>query len=197
MRKWMAVLAISLALAMPTVQAAGGVNGVVKLRPELNFTAMGSGSTRNGERGTTVGIGWAVNREKGARRDRVTRVQLISRDMDMTALTTGEIEDWYQNDIAPAEQPIFLTETQENGSYVIDDVPEGRYYLVIVAGQMDDGSADPLRTRSGEALSKYLPLWDQYAMFVIGMNSCVVQEIEITDGAMTRADYDFGEIIGK
>ena len=115
----------------------------------------------------------------------------------MTALTTGEIEDWYQNDIAPAEQPIFLTETQENGSYEIDDVPEGRYYLVIVAGQMDDGSADPLRTRSGEALSKYLPLWDQYAMFVIGMNSCVVQEIEITDGAMTRADYDFGEIIGS
>ena len=197
MRKWMAALAVSLAMAISTAEAAGGVNGFIKLRPELNFTAMGSGATRNGERGTAVGIGWAVNGEKGERSGRTTKVQLISRDMEMTALTAEEIAAWYQKDVAPTGQPIFLAEAEENGAYEIDDVPEGRYYLVIVAGQMDDGSADPMRTRSGEGLSRYLPQWDQYAMFVIGMNSYTVQEIEVKDGAMTRADYDFGEIIGK
>lgn len=197
MRRWMAALAASLALAISTAEAAGGVNGFIKLRPELNFTAMGSGATRNGERGTAVGIGWAVNGEKGERRTRTAKVQLISRDMEMKALTAAEIEAWYQKDAAPTGQPIFLAEAEENGAYEIDDVPEGRYYLVIVAGQIDDGSADPMRTRSGEGLSRYLPQWDQYAMFVIGMNSYTVQEIEVKDGAMTRVDYDFGEIIGK
>lgn len=197
MRMWVALLVMAMALAMPAAEAAGGVNGFIKLRPELNFTAMGSGSTRNGERGTAVGIGWSVNGEKGERSARETKVQLIARDVDLTALAAGEIEDWYQRDIAPAGWPIFLTNTQEDGSYAISDVPEGRYFLVIVAGQMTDGSADPLRTRSGEALAHHLPQWEQYAAFVIGLNSCAVQEVEVKDGVMTRVDHNFGEIIGK
>ena len=197
MRRWMAALAASLALAMPAAQASGGVNGFLRLRPELNFTVMGSNATRSGERETAVGVGWSLDGERGARSARARKVQLIASDLHMAELTAGEIEDWYQRDIAPAGWPIFLTTTQENGAYEIEDVPAGRYYLVMISGQIDDGTADPVRTRSGEALAKYLPQWDQYAAFVIGLNACAVQEIEVKDGAMTRVDHDFGEIIGK
>ena len=197
MRKIMAALTAALMLAMPITAASGGVNGVIKLRPEMNFTAMGSGSTGSGSRPPTVGIGWDVSGRKPERLQRDTKVQLISQNIDMRSLTEAEIEDWYKNDVAPDGQPIFLTAAQEDGTYEISNVPEGRYYLVIIAGQADDGFSNPLRTRSGDALSRYLPDWDQYAMFVIGMNSCVVQEIEVRDGTMTRADYDFGAFAEK
>ena len=40
MRKIMAARAVALTLAMPISAASGVVNGIIKLRPEMNFTAM-------------------------------------------------------------------------------------------------------------------------------------------------------------
>lgn len=186
MKKVVLAGALSLLLLPGIVLAGpGSVTGTVRLAPRPGLTTMGMA---NGDTGFGVPL---TGKQEKISRD--TKLHLISQNVDMSRLSADEIEKWYKQGETPAGQPIFITTAKEDGSYEFANVPPGQYYLIIVAGQMDPvGNNNVTRTALGEKLSKYLPNWDQFVVFNIGLNSAMVHEVSVADDASTSFNYDFG-----
>ncbi len=186
MKKFLMAGALSLLLIPGIVFAGpGGVTGTVRLAPRPGLTSMGMANGSNG-----FGVPLTGRQDKI---DRETKVHLISQEIDMKRLSSAEIEKWYKNGETPKGKPIFITTLKEDGTYEFSNVPSGRYFLIIVAGQMDTvGNNDVSRTALGEKIAKYLPNWDQFELFNIGLNSAVVQEVSVTDDTVSQMDYNFG-----
>ncbi len=186
MKRLLLAGALSL-LLLPGIASAGpgSVEGHIRLAPRPGLTTMGMA---NGDTGFGVPL---TGKQERINRD--TKLHLIGQEINMSRLTPDEIEKWYKQGEPPAGRPIFITSTKEDGTYGFANVPPGRYYLIIVAGQMDPvGNNNVTRTVLGEKLSKYLPNWDQFAMYNIGLNSATIHEVTVTDDTATQFDFDFG-----
>lgn len=173
-----------------TAGASGGVNGFIRLQPDLGFTVMAEGGSRGaGDRGA-AGVGWSIGGEKrkGARS---ISLHLISRAENLGSLSDQEIEAWYRDGVAPSGRDVFLMHCGEDGRYEFGSVPAGEYFLVIVTNAMSGMDMAPKTSRLSDELQAFLPSWDSFQLFAIGMNQYAVQSVSVSDGVMTRLDYDF------
>ena len=191
MKKYLASIAAAILFAMTsTVNAAdGGVEGVVKGPIDMGLEVVVRDSGRgNWDRGQS-GVGVAIGGEK-KKRDHTIELQLISRSMDTKALSKEEITAWYKDGIAPTGANVFIS-TTEDGKYSFTGVPEGSYYLVILMPGGGELSGEPDRSEDAISLQQFLPVWDMYQLFTIGMKVYAVQTVDIKADQMTKFDYDF------
>ena len=191
MKKYLASLAAAIVFAAAgTVSAAdGGVEGVVKGPVDLGLEVVVRDSGRgNWDRGTS-GVGVAIGGDK-KKRDHTIDLQLISRSMDVKALTRDEISAWYKDAIAPTGANVFISST-EDGKYSFTGVPEGSYYLVILMPGGGQLSGEPDRSEDATSLQQFLPAWDMYQLFTIGMKVYAVETVEVKADQMTKFNYDF------
>ena len=191
MKKQLAALAAAFLLMTGTASAGdGNVEGKVRGPMDLGLQVIARDSgTGNWDRGRS-GAGIALG---GSRKnvDKTIELQLISRATDMKALTRDELTAWYKDGIAPTDADVFITKSAEDGTYAFTGVPEGRYFLVILMPGGGELTGEPERTEAGQELQKFLPSWDMYQLFTIGMKLYSVHTIDVKPDAVTQFDYDF------
>ncbi len=191
MKKQLAALAAAFLLMTGTASAAdGSVEGKVKGPMDLGLQVItrdsGTGNWDRGQSGAGIAIGGSRKKE-----DKTIEVQLISRAADLKALTRDELTAWYKDGIAPMNADVFITKSAEDGTYAFTGVPEGSYFMVILMPGGGTLTGEPERTEAGEELQKYLPAWDMYQLFTIGMKLYSVHTIDVKSDAVTQFDYDF------
>ncbi len=191
MKKFMASVAAAFILTSAGIvnAADGGVHGVVRGPVDLGLEVVVRDSgTGNWERGRS-GVGVAIGGDK-KKRDHTIELQLISRSDDIKALSRDELTAWYKDGIAPTGANVFISST-EDGNYAFTGVPEGSYYLVILMSGGGQLSGEPDRSADATALQEFLPAWDMYQLFTIGMKVYAVQAVDIKADQMTEFNYDF------
>ncbi len=191
MKKQLAAIAAAFLLMTGTASAAGGsVEGKVKGPMDLGLQVIardsGTGNWDRGHSGAGIAIGGSRKQE-----DKTIELQLISRTADMKGLSRDEVAAWYKDGIAPTNVDVFITKTAEDGAYAFTGVPEGKYYLVILMPGGGNLTGEPERTEAGQELQKFLPSWDMYQLFTIGMKLYSVQIVDVKADAVTQFDYDF------
>ena len=189
MKKQFAALAAALLLMTGTASAAdGSVQGKVRGPMDLGLDVVVNDGGRGNRR--AAGLGVAIGGEK-TKSDKSIELQLISRAVDMNALTQDELTAWYKDGIAPTNADVFITRSAEDGTYAFTGVPEGKYFLVILMPGGGTLSGEPDRTEAAQELQKFLRGWDMYQLFTIGMKLYSVQSVTVEADKVTQFDYGF------
>ena len=187
LKKTLTAFALSM-MVMASASAATTLSGTVHLAPAgLNGTAV---NTRDG---SITGVSWGLGGSKG-RTVRQATLQLIAMDINLKAIPQSDIDAWYHDGIAPEGYPIFITKSAEDGTSSFENLPQGAYYLLIIApGQLNNWEKPLAQKKAEEKLKNYMPNWDAFSLLTLGMNDYVIKEVNILKGVATTVDYDFNE----
>ena len=120
--------------------------------------------------------------------DRGARVQLIPYFFDKTSITSSQEQDWYTRGIAPAGSNIFVTETDEDGNYQIENIPEGTYELVIISGRAKSSSIPPEQEAT---MKRYVRNWDVFDLFVLNGSNYIIKRVVVQPGMPVVENYEF------
>ena len=187
-KKIIAAAAVSMMLTA-SASAATTLSGKVSLwNSPRNATAV---NTRDG---SITGVSWGLGGSAKGRTARLATLQLIAMDINMKAIPQSDIDAWYHDGVAPEGFPIFITKTAEDGTYSFGEIPQGAYYLLIIApGQLNNWEKPMAQQKAEEKLKNYLPNWDAFSLLTLGMNDYAIKEVNILKGVPVTLDYDFNE----
>ncbi len=190
MRKFLGVMAavcMMWAALLPVGEAAapsGKVQGTVTWRYSLVRSTQGIGDQK-----PIAGIDIiSSGTQDKIYKDRGARVELIPFFFDKESITSSQEQDWYTRGIAPAGSNIFVAETDEDGNYLIENIPEGTYELVLISGRAKSNSIPPEQ----EALMKrYVRNWDVFDLFVLNGSNYIMKRVIVQPGVPVVENYEF------
>ena len=186
LKKTIAALAVSMMLTV-TASAATTLSGTVHLAPTMgNAIAVNGGGL-----GSVSGVAWGIG---GGSKHAVRQatLQLIAKDIDMQAIPQDQLDAWYHDGVAPEGQPIYITKADAQGKYSFGEIPQGSYYLLIIApGQLNNWEKPMAQQKAEDKIENYLPNWDAFSLLTLGMNDYVIKEVDVLKGVPKTVDYDF------
>ena len=135
------------------------------------------------------GLGVEIGERRHKKRHIISaRLQLIDAKMKAKTLSEDEIRAWYRDGLPLADKKVYFARTDAKQHYVFEDVAPGEYYLAAFAP-----CDDVLWQHSDTAyeLQRFLPDYDQFALFVMRADTMEVLKIKIEGDDRIRADFDF------
>lgn len=187
-KKTVAAFALSM-MMMASASASTTLSGTIHLAP-----AGRNGVAVNSPDRSITGVAWGIGGSSKGRTARLATLQLIAMDIDMKSIPHKDIDAWYHDGVAPEGYPIFITKSAEDGTYSFEDIPQGSYYLLIIApGQLNNWEKPLSQKKVEEKLKHYLPNWDAFSLLTLGMNDYTIKEVNILKGVNMTVDYDFNE----
>ncbi|MFC5529047.1 stalk domain-containing protein [Cohnella yongneupensis] len=137
-------------------------------------------------------ITWQYNDFVGTKADVGAKVFLIPTSFDKKSITADESNLYSMIGAVPKGSGLQFVKVNGFGQYELNDIPAGKYYIVISSKNTTRNSDEDLSDYVVSTLKPLFADWDTFVLFNLKLTNHEVREIEIKKGKTLDVSYDFG-----
>lgn len=138
-------------------------------------------------------ITWQYNNYIGTKGDNGAKIYIIPTNFDITSISLEDEKRYYNYGTIPKDTNLFYAKADGYGSYEIDGIPAGEYYVLIISDNVNKDSRAPMSSFTEYVLKKMCrDLRNAGMSYETAVNKHTTKTVQIKVGITTSLSHDFG-----